>query len=102
MPIPFLVHTISVLCVHYRVYPPTCSECPTQPHTLGSTLCRHNEVVISVSLEVLREGDGGHSALSGGGVPVDQVGVRWVCTIVNGASVHWLKNAIHKCICYVG
>lgn len=58
-----------------RVYPPTCSECPTDSHTLGGTLCRHNVVVSGASYEVLGEDDGGHSAQSGGGVPASQVSI---------------------------
>ena len=41
--------------------------------------------------------------LGGGSVPVDQVGVGWVCTIVNGTGVPWLKErALHKGAGYVG
>ena len=80
----------------------TCLECPSYPHTLGAALCRHNVVVGGVSSEPLREGDGGHSTLGGGGVPVDQVGVGWVCTIVNGVGVPWLTYcAIHKDIVWI-
>ena len=52
---------------------------------------RHNVVVGCVSSEPLRECDGGRSTLGEGCVPVDQVGVGWVCIIVNGAGVSWLK-----------
>ena len=74
----------------------TCFKAPLHPHTcaLGAAHCRHN--VEDVSSEPLREGDGCHLTLGGGGVPVDQVGVGWVCTIVNGAGVLWLKCALHK------
>ena len=74
----------------------TCLEPPTHPHTHGVAFHRYNIVVCYVSSEPLREGDGCHSTLGGGGVPVDQVGVGWVCTIVNGAGVPWLKCALHK------
>ena len=57
---------------------------------------RHNVVVGGVPSEPLRESDGCHSTLGGGGVPVDQVGVGWVCTIVNSAGVLWLKCALHN------
>ena len=63
--------------------------------------CRHSVVVGGVSSEPLRERDGGHSTLGGGGVPVDQVGVGWVCTIVNSAGVLWLKCALHKHIAWI-
>ena len=40
--------------------------------------------------------------LGGGGVPVDQVGVGWVCAIVNGAVVSWPKKcALYPCIAWV-
>ena len=57
---------------------------------MGVAFCRHNVVVGGVSSEPLREVDGRHPTLGGGGVPVDQVGVGWVCTIGNGAVIHWL------------
>ena len=78
----------------------TCLKSPSYPHTLGVALCRYSVVVGGVSSESLREGDGGHSTLGGGGVPVDQVGVGWVCTIVNGAGVPWLKCALYKHIAW--
>ena len=68
----------------------TCFKASLHPHTLGATHCRHNVVVSGGFTEPLREGDGCHLTLGGGGVLVDQVGVRWVCTIVNGADVSWL------------
>ena len=73
---------------------PTCFKAPLHPYTLGIAYRRHN--VEGVSSEPLREGDGGCLTLGGGGVPVDQVGVGWVCTIVNVAVVPWLKCALHK------
>ena len=79
----------------------TCLESPPFPHTLGAAHYRHSVVVGGVSSEPLRESDGGHSTLGGGGVPVDQVGVGWVCTIVNSAGVSWLKCALHKCIAWI-
>ena len=57
---------------------------------------RHSVVVGGVPSKSLKECDGCHSTLGGGGVPVDQVDVGWVCTIVNGAGVPWLKSALHK------
>ena len=63
--------------------------------------CRHNVVVGGVPSEPLRECDSSHSTLGGGGVPVDQVGVGWICTIVNSAGVPWLKCALHKCIAWI-
>ena len=60
---------------------------------------RHN--VEGVSSEPLRECDSGLSTQGGGGVPVNQVGVGWVCTIVNGAGVPWLKCALHKDITWI-
>ena len=33
---------------------------------------------------------------------MDQVGVGWVCTIVNAAVVHWMKCAFDKCTSWVG
>ena len=75
----------------------TCLESPSYPHTLGAAHYRHSVVVGGVSSEPLRERDSSHSTLGGGGVPVDQVGVGWVCTIVNGAGVPWLiECALHK------
>ena len=46
--------------------------------------------MVSIFTKALREGDGCHLTLGGGGVLVDQVGVGWVCTIVNSAGVPWL------------
>jgi len=66
--------------------------------TLGTTVCRHNKVVSGTSLEVLGEGNDGHLTQGGGGISIDQVGVRWVCTIVNGAGIPWFKRALHRCI----
>ena len=74
----------------------TCLESPWYPHTLGAAHCRHNVVVGCISSESLRKCDGCHSTEGGGGVTVDQVGVGWVCTIVNGAGVPWLKSALHR------
>jgi len=100
MPFPFLVHN---LCQrNTKVYPPTCSECPTHSLTPQGIICRHNKVISGVPLDLLREGDGGHSTLGGGGITIDQVGVRWISTIVNGAGVPWLKHALHVCTCWVG
>ena len=79
----------------------TCSESPPFPHTLGAAHHRHNVVVGGVPSEPLREGDGCHSTQGGGGVPVDQVGVGWVYTIVNGAGVLWLKCALHIHIVWI-
>jgi len=64
--------------LYTRVYALTCSECPTHSLTLGATLCRYNEVVSGVSLDLLRKGDDGHPIMGTGGrvVTVDQVGVR--------------------------
>jgi len=75
---------------HLEIYDCTCLESPLHPLTMRAAHCRHNVVVGGVSSEPLRECDGCHSTLGGGGVPVDQVGVGWVCTIVNGAGVPWL------------
>ena len=84
---------------HFR----TCSKPSSHSHTLGATFCRCNIVVGSVFTEPLRECDGSLSTKGWGGVPVDQVGVGWVCTIVNGAGVPWLnKNALHKGTWQVG
>ena len=69
------------------VYTLTCSESPTHSDTLGTTLCRHKEVVGGVLLELLREGDDSYLVQCSGVVPIDQVGVRWVHAIVNGATV---------------
>ena len=81
----------------------TCLEFPMYPHTEGVALHRYNIVVCYISSELLWKGDGGCSTQSGGSVPVDQVGVGWVCTIVNGAGVPWLC-ALHNhsgCISHV-
>ena len=41
--------------------------------------------------------------LGGGSVSVDQVGVGWVCTILNSAGIPQLKEcALHKGAGYVG
>ena len=68
---------------------------------MGVALCRHSVVVGGISSEPLREGDGGHSILCRGGVPIDQVGVGWVCTIVNGVGVPWLECALHINIAWI-
>ena len=81
---------------------PTCLKPSSHPHTMGVAFCRHN-VVVGVSSEHLREIDDCHSTLGVGGVPVHQVSVGWVCTIGNGAVIHWLiQCALHKCIGEVG
>jgi len=83
-----------ILCIHT----PTCSESPTHSLTSRTTLCRHNEVVGGVSLKVLGEGNGGVFIFGGGSVTIDQVGVRRVFTIDNGARVPWEhKPTLHKC-----
>ena len=78
----------------------TCFKAPLHLHTLGAAHCRHN--VEGVSSEPLRECDSGLSTQGGGGVPVNQVGVGWVRTVVNGAGVPWLeKYALHKHIVWI-
>ena len=72
---------------HLEIYDSTCLEYPSYSLTMRAAHCRHNVVVGGVSSEPLRESDGCHSTLGGGGVPVDQVGVGWICTIVNGAGI---------------
>ena len=75
---------------------------PLNPHTLSSVLHRHNIVVSGVRSKPLREGNGGSSIWGGGGVSVEQVSVGWVCTILNGAGVPWLKNcALHIQITWI-
>ena len=70
-----------------KAHGPTYSKSPLHSYTQGAGLCRYNVVVGGVSSKLLREDDGGCSTQGGGGVPVDQVGVRWVCTILNGAVI---------------
>ena len=89
---PYFSLTCTKVCIHTRL------KSPPHPHTVGAAPCRHNVVVGGVSSELLREGDDGHLTQGGGGVPVVQVGVGWVCTIVNGAVIPWLKYALHKAI----
>ena len=84
--------TCTKVCLHTRL------KSPPHPHTVGAAPCRHNVVVGGVSSELLRESDGGPSTQGGGGVPVVQLGVGWVCAIVNGAVKPWLKYALHKAI----
>lgn len=97
IPLPFKLYTSDYIQV------PTRSESPTDSFTLGGSHSRHNVVVCGSFLKVPREGDGdGLSLCCRGGITVDQVGIKWVCTIVNGAAVPWLKCAHNKCICYVG
>ena len=79
----------------------TCSKSSLQPHTLRAALCRHNEVVSGFCLEATGEGDGGHSIQGGGSVSGGHVGIRWICAIVNGAGVPWLKCTLHKYACRV-
>ena len=79
----------------------TCSKCSPQPHTLRAALCRHSEVVSGFCLEATGKGDGGHSIQGRGGVSGGQVGVRWICAIVNSAGVPWLKHTVHKYACCV-
>ena len=62
---------------------------------------RHSVVVGGVPFKSLRECDGCRSTEGGGHVPKDQVGVGWVCTIVNGAGVPWLKSALHRGIGWI-
>ena len=59
--------------------------------------CRRNIVVSGVISESLREGDGGCSTQGGGSVLIHEVGVGWVCTIVNVAVIHWMKCAFNNC-----
>ena len=70
----------------------TCLKASSHLHTPGATPCRHNVVVGGVSSEFLREGDDGHLTQGGGSVPVVQVGVGLVHTILNGAGVSWLNG----------
>ena len=86
---------------HLEIYDCTCLESPPFPHTMGAAHCRHNVVVGGVPSKSLRECDGCHSTEGEGRVPVDQVDVGWVCTIVNGASILWLKCALHKGIGWI-
>ena len=58
------------------------------PHTLRATLCSRNVIVGGVSSDPLREINGGYLTHCQGGVPVVQVGVGWVCTILNGAVIY--------------
>ena len=75
----------------------TCLESPSYPLTMRAAHYRHSVVVGGVPSEPLRESDGCQSTLGGSGVPIDEVGVGWVCTIVNGAGVPWLiECALHK------
>ena len=78
---PYFSLTCTKACIH------TSSKSPPHPHTVGAAPCRHNVVVGGVSSYLLREGDGGLLTQGGGGVPVVQVGVGWVRTIVNGAVI---------------
>ena len=84
--------------IHTKAFIHTRWKLPLHLHTLRAVLCRHNVIVGGVSSEFLRENDDGQSTPGvGGGVPVDQVGVGRVCTIVNGAGVPWLnKYALHN------
>ena len=84
------------------MHPCTCSESLLHPHTLCTAHYQHNVVVVIVFVKLFRESNVGHLTLGGGGVPVDQVGVGWVCTIFNGAVVPWLKEyALHNCIGWI-
>ena len=77
---------------------PTYLKTPPNPHTQRVSFCRHNVVVGGVFFELLREADGCHSTWDVRGVPIDQIGVGWVCTIVNGTCVFSLKEcALHNC-----
>ena len=73
--------------LHTKAYIHTRWKLPLHLHTLRAVLCRHNVIVGGVSSEFLRENDDGHSTQGGGGVPVVQVGIGWVGTIVNGTGV---------------
>ena len=54
-------------------------------------------------MEVLGEGNGGLFIFGGGSVIIDQVGIRRVFTIDNGARVPWEhKPTVHKCVFCVG
>ena len=86
----------SLTCTKVQIH--TRSKSPQHPHTLGGALCRHNIVVSGISSYLPREGDDCHLTLGGGGVPVVQVNVGWIRTIVNGAVIPWLKYALHKAI----
>ena len=100
---PPLLYILSLCQLYTRVYPPTCSECPTHSFTIGATICSHNEVVGGVHIDLVREGDGSCGAVwSGRCVPGGQVVVRCICTVVNGAVVPWLECALHKYNFYVG
>ena len=85
------------LLTYTKALAPTWLKPPLHPHTTGVALCRYSVVVGGVSSESLRECDSGCSTIGVGGVPVDQIGVGWVCTIVNSAGVPWLENCtLHK------
>ena len=89
------IDTIQIF-THAGAY--TSFKSPTNPDTMRVAFCRHNIVVSSVISESLRESDGGCLTQGGGSIFMDQVGVGWVCTIVNAAIVHWMKCAFDKCI----
>ena len=77
----------------------TSSESSSHLHTLGTALCRHNVVVVSVSFELLSEGDGDILIHCIQGVLISQVGVGWVCTILNSAVIPSHKKCtLHNCI----
>ena len=91
----------NVLVELYQVHVLTCSEPPLYPYTLGTALCRHNVVVVSVSFELQSEGDGGILTCCGGDVPYGQVGEGRVSTIVNSAVIPCLKCTLHKSISWI-
>jgi len=99
-PIPRLHGTYT----YTRVCIPTCSESPKHSLTSGTTVCSHNEVVCGVSLEVLGEGNGGLFTFGGGSVTIDQVVVRRVFTIDNGARIPWVRHkcTVHRRVFWVG
>ena len=69
------------------MYLRTCSESALHPYTLEVTHCRYDIVISSISFEFLGKGDSCQMIYGGGVVSAVQVGVGWICTIVNSADV---------------
>ena len=95
------VSVLTIMYIYIKGHLLTCSESPSHLHTLVSALCRHNVVVVGVSFQLLSEGGGGILIHCGQGVLISQVGVGWVCTILNSAVIPSLKNA-HPTIALLG
>ena len=74
----------------------TCSKAPPDPYTSEVALCRCNEEIDAAFLKFQRKDVGSILIQHGKGVLGSQVGIGWICTILNSAGVLWQKYALYN------